>query len=168
MAMTALSVDVCEEILEDFRLHLPDTPDSLRQELARNYGTDALSDIDPNDITGILSLPGTMGIVTTEFVAPDKLAEGLSALFGKAVASGLNIELASGALFIVKGNGIRIVDFGHLLSSVQRALHPDSEFGSALYHVKNTDNSVRLMLILAGMNKLDALERVSAITDMAE
>lgn len=60
MSMLALPETECQEILALFRLHLPHVPDIWLQELAGNYGLDAVVDIDPNDVISILSVPGEL------------------------------------------------------------------------------------------------------------
>lgn len=60
MSMLALPESECQEILAMFRQHLPHVPDAWLQELAENYGCDAIADIDPNDVIAILSVPGKL------------------------------------------------------------------------------------------------------------
>lgn len=60
MSMLALPETECQEILFLFRQHLPHVPDTWLQELAGNYGLDAVVDIDPNDVIAILSVPGEL------------------------------------------------------------------------------------------------------------
>lgn len=60
MSMLALPETECQEILALFRQHLPHVPDNWLQELAGNYGLDAVVDIDPNDVISILSVSGEL------------------------------------------------------------------------------------------------------------
>jgi len=60
MSMLALPEIECQEILSLFRQHLSHVPDAWLQELASNYGQDAIKDIDPNDVIAILSVPGEL------------------------------------------------------------------------------------------------------------
>ena len=60
MSMLALPENECHETLSFFRQHLPHVSDVWLQELAANYGLDAVVDIDPNDVIAILSLPGKL------------------------------------------------------------------------------------------------------------
>lgn len=60
MSMLALPEADRQEILMLFRQYLPHVPDAWLQELAANYGKDAVVDIDPNDVIAILSVPGEL------------------------------------------------------------------------------------------------------------
>lgn len=108
MSMLALPENECHEILSLFRQHLPHIPNVWLQEVAANYGLDAVVDIDPNDVIAILSVPGKLhriDISLAEHMLPieahrrvntELVAQGIES--GKIVASLLTIHDSSAKL----------------------------------------------------------------------
>ena len=132
MSMLALPKNECHEILSLFRQHLPHIPNVWLQEVAANYGLDAVVDIDPNDVIAILSVPGEfhrIEIPLVDHVPPAEIYRRLSAELmvrriepGKIVAS----------LLTIHGSSAKLTDVGELVGLLQREISA-AEKGWAWY-----------------------------------
>ncbi len=155
MAMTALSAQVCEEILEDFRQRRLAFPDTLLQELAGNYGLDATCDIDPLDIVEIVSKTGRFDVFSGGATS-QQLADGcLSDLLIEAEAKGIKLGCVAGALLVVKQTNMRFNTFVSMHSRLMDSLHPRVQLFQAMYQEISLDEGVDLKLILTGIDTLE-------------
>ena len=155
MAMTALPPEVCEEILEEFRQQCLDFSDSLLQELAYNYGLDAICDIDSLNIIEIISKPGPFDVFTGGATS-QHLADGcLSDLLIEAEAKGIKVGCVAGALLVVKQTNMRFNTFVSMHSRLMDTLHPSVQLMQAMYCENSPEGGVNLKLILTGIDTVD-------------
>ncbi|NTV70285.1 MAG: hypothetical protein HGA71_09085 [Azonexaceae bacterium] len=118
MSMLALPETECQEILSLFRQHLPHVPDTWLQELAGNYGLDAVVDIDPNDVIASLSVPGKLcriEIPIAEHETPDVVHRRMrNELAVRSIEPG---QLAF-SLLTIKDSSAKLKDIGELVRRV--------------------------------------------------
>lgn len=155
MAMLALPPEVCEEILEDFRQRCLDFPDPLLQELAYNYGLDAICDIDPFDIVEIISKPGPFDVFTGSATSQHLADACLSDLLIEAEATGIKVACVAGALLLVKQTNMRFNTFVSMHSRLMDTLHPGAQLMQAVYCKSSLEGGVNLKLILTGIDTVD-------------
>ena len=114
MSMLAMPESECQEILALFRLHLPHVPDAWLQELAGNYGRDAVVDIDPNDVIAILSVPGELHrieIPQAELVPPVEAHRQMNA---ELLARGIEPRKIVASLLTIQCSSAKLADVGAL------------------------------------------------------
>lgn len=146
MAMIALPPAECQEILSLLREKLPNVPDVLLQELAAQYGKEALADVDPMDIIEIIA--GTRRIERIEI--PAAPTETLTDAFKRLVDIYRDIvPRASGAFLAVSGPSARFREYGDLLTHFHLVLDAKVSRLSALYVEPGTGPESRLRLLLA-------------------
>lgn len=155
MAMLALTGAECDEILAYLRASLPDVDDALLQELAGNFGLDALADIDPADVQGLLAVPGPRimlrGSIQGELV--EDVA--LGSLFPDFQESEVDLTTVASALLVTKTPPTMkrpLAMLSRVLELMGNILHPGATVASPLYR----DNSLpaetsTLRLVLSGV-----------------
>lgn len=122
MSMLALPENECHEILSLFRQHLPHIPNVWLQEVAANYGLDAVVDIDPNDVIAILSVPGELHrleIPLADHVPPAEIYRRMSAeLMVRRIETGRIVA----SLLTIHGSSAKLADVGELVGLLQREI----------------------------------------------
>lgn len=149
MSMIAMPESECQEILALFRLHLPHVPDAWLQELAGNYGRDAVVDIDPNDVIAILSVPGELHrieIPLAEHVPPVEAHRQMNA---ELLARGIEPRKIVASLLTIQCSSAKLADVG-ALARLPSCESTGVEKGWAWYLPKpvTTDKSMVLYLSL--------------------
>ena len=118
MSMLAMPESECQEILALFRLHLPHVTDAWLQELAGNYGRDAVVDIDPNDVIAILSVPGELHrieIPLAELVPPVEAHRQMNA---ELLARGIEPRKIVASLLTIHNSSAKLADVGQVVGWV--------------------------------------------------
>lgn len=154
MSMNALSESDCQEILEEFRLGIPNAPIAVLTELAFNYGLEAPIDIDPMDVVSILASPRTPEVFSVEIDNQCGVETGFSELMSHLCDRSVSLSTCAGALLIVNGHHIELAGYGRTLSTLHQILHPQAQWGYALYNSGVANPKIILKLILAGIDSL--------------
>lgn len=155
MSMTALSENDCLEILKDFQSRIPHVPNVLLTELAFNYGLDATADIDPMDVVSILAQPGCPEVFSVEINEQLSVEAGFSEIMSCLRNQGMSLSACAGCLLIVKANDIDLPAFGRIMTTLRQHLHPQAQWGHALYNSESGNAKVGMKLILAGTDSLN-------------
>lgn len=149
MSMLALPEAECQEILALFRQHLPNVPDTWLQELAANYGLDAVVDIDSNDVVAILSVPGELHriqISLAEYEPPEEVHRRMcNELAARSIKPG---QLAY-SLLTIKDSSAKLKDIGELARRVADGCADVAANGWAWYVPKPTQAIRSLAWIIA-------------------
>lgn len=155
MAMLALSKPECDEILEYLRASLPDVEDTLLQELAGNFGLDALADIDPVEIENLLAVPGPRIVLRSTIQGGNLESMCLKDLFPELSASKIDLATVASALLVIKTatkHSLTVTVFNRLIDLSNKELHPASAIGSPIYKDKKLrDETSLLLLVLSGV-----------------
>ena len=116
--MLALPESECGEILAYFRQHLPHIPDPWLQELATNYGLDAVVDIDPNDVIAILSVPGELHRIQIHETEREYLEKVCFKMHDELEARGIKSVQIVASLLIMQDSHSTLVDIGKIVKRV--------------------------------------------------
>lgn len=151
MSMLALSETECQEILALFRQHLTHVPDIWLQELAGNYGQDAVVDIDPNDVIAILSVPGELHrieVSLAEHVPPVEVHRRMKA---ELMARGIELGKIVASLLTIHDSSAKLADVGQVVGWVACDCSDRAAKGWAWYAPEFTLGNEKLAWILALM-----------------
>jgi hypothetical protein len=118
MSMLALPEYECQEILAMFRQHLANVPDAWLQELAANYGLDAVVDIDPSDVIAILSVPGELHRIQTLLTQREPIEKTCSRIRDELEARGIDQRQISSRLLIIQDSSAKLPEIGALVQRV--------------------------------------------------
>jgi hypothetical protein len=148
MSMLALPETECQEILSLFRQHLPHVPKAWLQELAGNYGLDAVVDIDPNDVIGILSVPGELHRIQVPLAQHEPLMVAHQRMHNEMAARLIEPVRIVASLLTIQDSSARLVDIDVLLQQVASDRSGDEKKGWAWYVHKPNLTSRALTWIL--------------------
>ncbi len=154
MSMLALPESECQEILAMFRQHLPHVPDAWLQELAENYGCDAIADIDPNDVIAILSVPGKLHRIRISLSQHDYPQKTRSRLHDALIAQDIEPGLILACLLTIHDSSVKLGEVGELIGQVFNVCSRNEMKGWACYinHFNAAQDSgqtsLRIYLIL--------------------
>lgn len=133
MSMLALPETDCLEILALFRLHLPHVSDTWLQELAANYGQDAVVDIDPNDVVAILSVPGELCRIQLSLAKHEPLDEVQRRVHCELAARGVKRGQVVASLLTIVDASAKLADVGDLVGMLARDFPEDIKRGWCWY-----------------------------------
>ena len=156
MSMLAMPESECQEILALFRLHLPHVPDAWLQELAANYGRDAVVDIDPNDVIAILSVPGEfyrIEIPLAEHVPPVEVHRQMNA---ELLARGIEPRKIVASLLTIHNSSAKLADVGQFVRGVACDYSDRAAKGWAWYAPKSALGNEKLAWFFALMATRDS------------
>jgi len=112
--MLALPESECQEILALFRQHLPHVPDAWLQDLAANYGLDAVVDIDPNDVIDILSGSEKLYRVQIQLVQHEPLENVHRRMRDELTRRGMRTDQITASLLTIRDSSAKLADIGHI------------------------------------------------------
>ena len=115
MSMLALSESECQEILALFRQHLPHVPDAWLQELAANYGQDAIKDIDPNDVIAILAVPGELHRIQMSLAEHQLPEEIYRRMLDERIARDIEPWKTSASMLTIHDSSAKLADVSDLI-----------------------------------------------------
>lgn len=118
MSMLALPETECQEILALFRRHLPHVPDAWLQDLASNYGQDAIKDIDPNDVIAILSVPGELHRIQIPLEEHEPSDEVHRRMCNELAARDIEPNQIAASLLTIQDSSAKLADIGEIVKHV--------------------------------------------------
>ena len=118
MSMLALPESECREILELFRQHLPHLPDAWLEELAANYGQDAIKDIDPNDVISILSMPGHLHRIEIAPAQDESLVNIHRRIHEELIGRGIEASRVIASLLTIQNSSVRMDDVSEFIGLI--------------------------------------------------
>lgn len=133
MSMLALPESECREILELFRQHLPHVPDAWLEELAANYGQDAIKDIDPNDVIAILSASGAPHRIMVPLTIQETPSEFCNRTRNALTTRGIDPEQIVASLLVIHISAAKLISIGELAWSVAAKFSASVRNGWAWY-----------------------------------
>jgi len=148
MSMLALPESECQEILALFRQHLPHVPDAWLQDLAANYGLDAVVDIDPNDVIDILSVPGEQHRIQTLLTEEEALEKICSRLRDALEVRGIDQQQISASLLMIHDSSAKLAEIGDLVQRVAAEYGDSVKKGWAWYSSIHLDTPKRLVWVV--------------------
>lgn len=155
MSMLAMPESECQEILALFRLHLPHVPDAWLQELAANYGRDAVVDIDPNDVIAILSVPGEfyrIEIPLAEHVPPVEVHRQMNA---ELLARGIEPRKIVASLLTIHDSSAKLSEVGKVVRSTEECCANAAIKGWAHYAQTSCSGCVKIIWAVICFTSLD-------------
>lgn len=148
MSMLALPESERQEILALFRQHLPHVPDAWLQDLAANYGLDAVVDIDPNDVIDILSVPGEQHRIQTLLTEEEALEKICSRLRDALEVRGIDQQQISASLLMIHDSSAKLAEIGDLVQRVAAEYGDSVKKGWAWYSSIHLDTPKRLVWVV--------------------
>ena len=148
MSMLALPEAEYQEILALFRQHLPSVPDTWLQELAANYGLDAVVDIDPNDVIAILSVPGELHRIQVSLLQQELLLDVHRKMDHELVVRGIEPGRIVASLLTIHDSTSTLADIGEFWGLEASNSVSDERKGWAWYIPKPTTAFREFNLIL--------------------
>ena len=133
MSMLALPEAECQEILELFRQHLSHVPDAWLQELASNYGLDALADIDPMDVIEILSVPGELHRFQVPLSLHESPVEVHRKMRNELAVKGIDPGRIIASLLTIHDSSSTLADIGEFVGLVAGDFPDDGKKGVSWY-----------------------------------
>jgi hypothetical protein len=133
MAMLAMPESECQEILALFRQHLPNVPDTWLQELAANYGVDAVVDIDPNDVIAIVSMPGKLHRIHVPLAEYEPVEEMKHGIHDEMAQRGIKPAKISGCLMIIHSSSLMLKDICKIVRRYIEVFEIEDKRGWAWY-----------------------------------
>jgi len=133
MSMLALPETDCLEILALFRRHLAHVSDKWLQELATNYGQDAVVDIDPNDVIALLSFPGQLRRIQLSLAMHKPLAEVQRRARCELAEQGVERGQVVSSLLMIMNSSAKLADVGELVEMLARDFPDDTMRGWCWY-----------------------------------
>lgn len=118
MSMLALPESECQEILALFRETLPHVPADWLEELAANYGQDAIKDIDPNDVIAILSVPGQLHRIQISLAQDQSQTEIHRRIHEKLIARGVEPRRVIASLLTIQNSSGKMEDIGKFIGLI--------------------------------------------------
>lgn len=115
MSMLALPETECQEILSLFRQHLSHVPEAWLQELAGNYGLDAVVDIDPNDVVAILSVPGELHRIQISLAEHEPPEEVHRRMRDELATRGIEPKQITANLLTIQDSSAKLADIGEIV-----------------------------------------------------
>lgn len=116
--MLALPESECQEILALFRKHLPHVPDAWLQELAANYGLNAVVDIDPNDVIAILSAAGQLHRIQISLAQDESLANIHRSIHEQLIELGVASRQVVASLIAIQNPSAKMEEVGKFIGLI--------------------------------------------------
>ena len=129
MSMLALPESECKEILALFREKLPYFPNAWLEELAANYGLDAIKDTDPNDIIAILSIPGERHRIEVQAEAHETLEQTYQQMYAELAGNGIDPKQISASLLTILDSSAKFREISELIGHLVSDYPVQSEIG---------------------------------------
>lgn len=129
MSMLALPESECKEILALFREKLPYFPNAWLEELAANYGLDAIKDTDPNDIIAILSIPGERHRIEVQAEAHETLEQTYQQMYAELAGNGIDLKQISASLLTIQDSSAKFREISELVGHLVTDYPVQSEIG---------------------------------------
>lgn len=147
MSMLALPESECREILALFQQHLSHIPDAWLQELANNYGLDAVVDIDPNDVITILSIPGELHRIQIS-LAKNEAPEAIHRrMLAELATQGIKRERIAASLLTIKDSSAELAAIANLARSIVGDFGANGITGWGWYEQKaNSDKELSWLI----------------------
>jgi len=133
MSMLALPETECQEILSHFRQHLPHAPDAWLQELASNYGLDAVVDIDPNDVIDILSEQGELHRIQVPRSEHEQPEEMYRRMLDELASRGIKTDRIVGSLLTIQDSPVKLGQLNGLVGKAAANCVTNGKRGWACY-----------------------------------
>ena len=149
MSMLALPENECQEILALFRQHLPHVPDAWLQELAGNYGLDAIVDIDPNDVIAILSVPGELHRIQISLAEREPPEAVHRRMRDELATRGIESWQSTASLLTIQDSSAKLAEIGEHVQRLVADCGERVKKGWAWYRSMHLDDLKRLVWIVA-------------------